>query len=363
MFEVEAILAYDNELDEDGVVWAHSDVPHDLWVLGDKRMENSLRNAAEVHPISIDPTFNHGLFEVTPVTFCHPFIEAKSKNANGKWADAIMIGPTVIHHEKTDDAFDSGLRPIARKCNLTDASFGVITDGELALINACKRNFPKSTDLRCSLHFKGNCKDFLKSSGITSENDQAPLLEIVFGGEGLIEAQDYKELEKRLRESETLIRDIEESLLPTKEDIKSFYDYLTERKKSVLSKLIRDKRKKVGMPCDIDGVPSRVYTNQCEAANSILAAKKLALGYSKKDDMSKGQFLRNVWQSVVNEQELEISLALYGQSERYRLKNEAKYLQISVEERYNWSESKRKRFVHLLKFLRKLFLGKSCDNS
>ena len=80
------------------------------------------------------------------------------------------------------------------------------------------------------------------------------------------------------------------------------------------------------MPRDIDGVPSRVYTNQSEAANSILAAKKPALGYTKKDDISKGQFLRNVWQSVVNEQELEISLALYGQSERYRLKDEAKYL-------------------------------------
>ena len=139
MFEVEAILAYDNVLDEDGVVWAH-----DLWVLDDRRMENSLRNAAEIHPILIDPTFNHGLFEVTPVTFCHPFIEAKSKTAKGKWADTIMIRPTVIHHEKTDDAFNSGLRPIMRKCNLTEAKFGVVTDGELALINACKRNFPKA---------------------------------------------------------------------------------------------------------------------------------------------------------------------------------------------------------------------------
>ena len=295
MFEVEAILAYDNELEEDGVVWAHCDVPHDPWVLGDKRMENSLRNAAEVHPILIDPTFNHGLFEVTPVTFRHPFIEAKSKNAKRKWADAIMIEPTVIHHGKTDDAFDSGLRPIARKCNLTEASFGVITDGELALINACKRNLRKSIDLRCSLHFKGNCKDFLKSSGITFEKDQAPLLEIVFGGEGLKEAQDYKELEKQLCESETLIRDIEESLLPTKEDIKSFYDYLTEQKKSVLSKLIRDEREKVGMPRDIDGVPSRVYTNQSEAANSILAAKKLALGYTKKDDISERSNLKPSW--------------------------------------------------------------------
>ena len=127
--------------------------------------------------------------------------------------------------------------------------------------------------------------------------------------------------------------------MSTKEGIKSFYDYLTERKKSVLSKLIRDKRAKVGMPCDIDGVPSRVYMNQSEATNSILAARKLALGYTKKDDMSKGQFLRNVWQGVVNDQELEIRLALYGQSEWYRLKSEAKYLQVSVEEWYNWLEN------------------------
>eukprot|EP00112_Aurelia_sp_Birch-Aquarium-sp1_P020999 Seg5543.1 transcript_id=Seg5543.1/GoldUCD/mRNA.D3Y31 product="Mitogen-activated protein kinase kinase kinase 13-B" protein_id=Seg5543.1/GoldUCD/D3Y31 len=67
-YEVEAILAYDHELEENGIVWAHSDIPNDLWVIGTSRMANILKSAGEGLPISIDPTFNHGAYEVTPVT-------------------------------------------------------------------------------------------------------------------------------------------------------------------------------------------------------------------------------------------------------------------------------------------------------
>lgn len=140
-YEVEAILAYDHELEENGIVWAHSDIPNDLWVIGTSRMANILKSAGEGLPISIDPTFNHGAYEVTPVTYRHPFIESKSKNVTGKWSDAILLGPTMIHHEKTEEVFDMGLRTIARKTKTMNAKVGVITDGEIALINACKSNF------------------------------------------------------------------------------------------------------------------------------------------------------------------------------------------------------------------------------
>ena len=78
-FEVEAILAYDQELKDKSILWYHSDVPHDLWVLGTKEMEYELKTAAESFPISIDPTFNFGAFEVTPVTYRHPLIESNPK--------------------------------------------------------------------------------------------------------------------------------------------------------------------------------------------------------------------------------------------------------------------------------------------
>eukprot|EP00112_Aurelia_sp_Birch-Aquarium-sp1_P019608 Seg4881.2 transcript_id=Seg4881.2/GoldUCD/mRNA.D3Y31 product="Serine/threonine-protein kinase TAO3" protein_id=Seg4881.2/GoldUCD/D3Y31 len=342
-FEVEAILVYDNELEGNGIIWSHNDIPNDMWVLGTKRMADSLKIAATAYPISIDPTFNHGAYEVTPVTYRHPFIEAKSKNVVGKWSDAVMIGPTILHHEKTEDAFDCGIRPIARKAGLMDAKFGFITDGEMALINACKTNFLKAKDLRCMIHFKENCKKFLKSIGICGERKQAPLLDIVFGVGGLVESEDRKDLERRLKEAQQVIVEIQKELLGDSENEQSFFKYLKEHEKTVLRKLMKKRRIKVGMKVDDSGTPERVYSNQSETTNSILSSRKLALGYSKKDDMPKGQFIIKVWRAVVNEQCEEIGRALHGQSEQFRLKEEAKYLQVTTEDWYNWTKGKQDR--------------------
>ena len=64
----------------------------------------------------------------------------------------------------------------------------------------------------------------------------------------------------------------------------------------------------------VDEVPPQVYTNQFETVHSILPAKKLALGYSKKEDISKAHFVKYLWQGVVNHQEHEIEKAIINQS-------------------------------------------------
>ena len=64
----------------------------------------------------------------------------------------------------------------------------------------------------------------------------------------------------------------------------------------------------------VDEVPPQVYTNQFETVNLILPAKKLALGYSKKEDISKAHFVKYLWQGVVNHQEHEIEKAIINQS-------------------------------------------------
>ena len=295
-----------------------------------------MKNCPGGHPIAVDPTFNYQAYEITPVTYGHRLIEAKSKNVTNGWSHALLIGPTIIHHQKTQDVFHTGLRVIARKTQLSDAKFGVITDGETALINACKRNFGKSVDLRCTNRFKENCKTFLKSIGITGDIKQAPLLDIVFGKEGLVEADNKTDFTRRLEGEEEVIRITEQQLQEdTNCESPSFYD-LKKKNKSVLRKLTKDRRLEGGVALDRNGNPCRVYTNQSETSNSVLAARKQSLGYSKKDDMSKSNFfIRNVWQSVVNEQEEEIQRALHGQSERFRLKEEARYLEVSTETWYN----------------------------
>ena len=115
---------------------------------------------------------NHGAFEVTPVPYRHQLIESRSKNYPNQWVKATVVGPTIIHHEKTEKTFDTACRVIARKTGLMNKKVGIVTDGETALINACANNFMSSIGLRCTSHFKTNCKDFLKSVGITSDQNK-----------------------------------------------------------------------------------------------------------------------------------------------------------------------------------------------
>ena len=80
-----------------------------------------------------------------------------------------------------------------------------------------------------------------------------------------------------------------------------------------------------------DEVTPRVYTSQSKTVNSILSAKKLALGYSKTKDISKANFVKYVRQGVVNQQEHEIEKAIINQSVKYRLVPPAQYLSVPVE--------------------------------
>ena len=174
--EVEAILAYNEEFD-DKIICSHSDIPDDLWVLGTNRMQHDLGHIEGGLPMSVDPTFNFGKYEVTTVTYRHQFILSASKNVHGKWSNAVMLGPTIIHHSKCEDTFNRAISEISRKGNLCQQKMGIITDGEEALLKACKSNMPHSISLRCTIHFRANCKSFLKSIGIKGDTSQAPFLD------------------------------------------------------------------------------------------------------------------------------------------------------------------------------------------
>ena len=74
--DVESMLAFNEELSPNNIIWYHGDIPSDLWMLGDRFMKTGLVNAAFTQPISIDPTFNFGAYDVTPFTYCHPLIQS-----------------------------------------------------------------------------------------------------------------------------------------------------------------------------------------------------------------------------------------------------------------------------------------------
>lgn len=73
-------MEYNEELEKDAIILHHSDIPSDLWVIATKRMLSNLKDAKGGYPLSVDPTFNHGMFEVTAMTYRHRLIESKSKD-------------------------------------------------------------------------------------------------------------------------------------------------------------------------------------------------------------------------------------------------------------------------------------------
>ena len=58
--EVGDILAYNEELNNDAILWHLSDIPDDLWVTGTENIAVEMANAITL-PISVDPTFNFGV--------------------------------------------------------------------------------------------------------------------------------------------------------------------------------------------------------------------------------------------------------------------------------------------------------------
>ena len=201
MGEVESILGCNAELEQEEIIWFLQDLPSDLWVCG--------TNAMIGMPLSIDPRFNHGKFGVTPLTYRHHCIEAKSKNTAGVWKPAVMVGSTIIQQNKEDETYLDAIRHISLKCKLLDRSFGVVTDGEEGIIKACKAWFSKSTLLRRTRHFKANCKEKLKDIGIP-ENESKAFMDIVFGEDGLVESENKKDFKDRLNNVTSMLNEMEE---------------------------------------------------------------------------------------------------------------------------------------------------------
>ena len=298
-------------------------------------MITGMRHGSLLHPLSVDPTFNHGEFEVTPFTFRSHIFDSKSKNITAKYVKATLPGPVVLHHGKKENIFTLAFKVIAEKTGLTDTVFGIITDGELAVQNACSANFKNSLLLRCANnHFKENCKRFLLSAGVPN-NDLHVFLEVVFGEEGLLEAEDKKDLKRRIKTAEDFLMGMENAVSNSIQE--KFCDFIKKREKPVIRKMIRDVRQRANLPLDDNSVPVRSYTNQSETLNFMLSAKKESINFGKKKDLSKSQFIRDVWFSLIEEINEELQKAVYDQSDRYRLSESAEYLTVAIDEWYNWN--------------------------
>ena len=114
----------------------------------------------------------------------------------------------------------------------------------------------------------------------------------------ILESGDKHQLETRLKTARPLLDEEEKRL--TAASSPKFGAYLSNNEKMMRRSMIRNARKKDGIPTDIMGNVLRFYTNQSETVNNKLTRQKEAItGKAKsKCDLTNLEFVRDVWKQV-----------------------------------------------------------------
>ena len=95
---MDELLNYAKETDEK-ILISHHDFPEDLWILGTDQMCHDLNRfcTSELlsYPLTVDPTFSFGKYDVTPFCYRHLFLKSKRTQV-----PPVFLGPTALHHSK-----------------------------------------------------------------------------------------------------------------------------------------------------------------------------------------------------------------------------------------------------------------------
>lgn len=128
-----------------------------------KRQLNDIKrfccNLNEYKPITVDPTFNFGPYNITPISYQHLLVK-------GQEVHPTIIGPVLLHERKTKTTysmFAATIKSLEPELNNLLA-FG--TDDETALVEGFNQHFERATHLRCEIHLRKNIETKLSSLGI-----------------------------------------------------------------------------------------------------------------------------------------------------------------------------------------------------
>ena len=222
--------------------------------------------------MQIDPTFNLGPYECTPISYRNQFLE---RNSTGK--TPIFVGPVLLHYRKDECTFKDFLNKLKSVRPGLQDIISVGTDGEKALVNAVESCLPKATEksLHCFRHFCQNVEDMLSRAGIKGASATQYIWEI-FGKvatdgsyeTGLLDSESDDEFDAMLA-----------SLKPVwtacKNGLKAF-DYMKQRSEMIKKHMTAKVRREAGlvsMSPNVD-VPVKLYTLEAESTNNRIKAKK-----------------------------------------------------------------------------------------
>jgi hypothetical protein len=309
--------------------------PEPLCIMTTNRQLNDLKrfccNPVEFRPFTVDPTFDIGNYNVTPITYQHLLLANKR---DGKHPSFIGLG--LLHEKKTTETYSifSGtlktLQPELRDI----LAFG--TDDEHALIDGFKNNFERSVHLLCELHLKKNVESKLQELTMTGEIKRTVITDI-FGQTcngvhicGLIDAQDEKQFQNTLQSLETKWSELHENG-------EVFYAWFCNNKAhEFVASAIQCIRQRAGLGFP----PERFTTNRTEQTNRLIQeyVKKECGGKKNIDEFSFCVALSK----LIQMQQQEIELAVVGSGE-LRLREKFKSLQVTPEKWSKMRDDQRKK--------------------
>ena len=259
-------------------------------------------------PLSIDPTFDLGDFNVTVTSYRNLLLQNRKTRKN-----PVMLGPMLIHRRKLFSSYHFlASQLVCLKPSLSQLqAFG--TDGEESLYTAFSTQFPTARHLRCFLHFRDNCKAKLHEMKVPN-HVMLIIIQDIFGSfikgkEGLVDASDVDDLHCNLQ----LLKATWESYVP------GFYDWFVKNKLLTLeSSMLKPIRQASGL----GNPPEPFYTNDVESINRVIK-RKTNYKTSEWPDFCK------LARELVDEQEGEVEKAVIGIGE-YKFSDGYQHLEVSI---------------------------------
>lgn len=275
----------------------------------DRRLQDLSKfccNSFEFCPLTVDPTFCLGSFDVTLITYRHLLLQSKRYRN-----PPVFIGPCCIHYKKSFATYMFFASTIIGQCSQLEFVRAVGTDGEKALIDAFKHEFGFAQHLTCFIHVRRNIKNKLHECDIPSQLS-IEILDDVFGKtvgttrvEGLVDACSETDFQERLDE---LAKKWQYATLPSSANIDSFLSWFQTKSVIIKDTMLSTVREECGLGCP----PVPFTTNACETANFML---KNHTNYKKSEIF---EFLQKLKELIIK-QEREIERAIFGRG-KYELR-------------------------------------------
>ena len=282
-------------------------------------LDKSCTEELDFRPVTIDPTFKNGRFNVTPVSYRNIMLQSRRTKKC-----PVFLGPMMIHQRKTFQSYHFltsqlvGLRPHLRNLK----AFG--TDGEDALIAACEIALPTAIPLRC---FRQNVEAYVHACGL--QRFKAEIIGHIFGSEessGLLDSESGDEFDLRLEQLSTVWASWQGGV--------KLADYIKGKADMMKKSMISEVRSRAGLGCP----PEKFYDNDSESNNERIKQRM------EHREPGLCSFVRGMKQ-IAASQENELVKALYGSSKEYIVRDEFSSFLIQPDDWYNMSEDERRKKV------------------